>query len=265
MVLPLDSLPLDPVRHPVAALHVEGANYQIEIPSHAHDHGQLILALRGAVTCHVPAAMWMVPPGQAVWIPAGLEHRSPATPNARMCFLFVDTHAARLPAQCCTLQITPMIREMILHLADNSNADQLPDDDTLLLMQVLLSQLERMPTGGLELPVSSHPKLRQFLDGLSADPADRRTIGEWAGQLAMSERTLARLVVKETGMTFGRWRQQLHLLIALSQLAGGASVQRVSEALGYESPTSFIIMFKGALGTTPARYFDDKAPRSPSE
>jgi len=66
---------------------------------------------------------------------------------------------------------------------------------------------------------------------------------------------LARLIVAETGLTFGRWRQLLHLLFAIRELAGGASVQRVSGDLGYESMTAFITMFKKALGQPPARYF----------
>ncbi len=71
----------------------------------------------------------------------------------------------------------------------------------------------------------------------------------------MSERSLARLVQKETGLSFGRWRQQLHLLVALRLLAGGATVQQVSGDLGYESVSAFITMFKKALGMPPARYF----------
>ena len=53
----------------------------------------------------------------------------------------------------------------------------------------------------------------------------------------------------------GQWRRQLHLVIALRKLATGATVQRVSSDLGYESATAFIVMFKKALGTTPTRYF----------
>ncbi len=64
----------------------------------------------------------------------------------------------------------------------------------------------------------------------------------------MSDRTLARLVVGETGLTFGRWRQKLHLVVALRQLADDTSVQQVAGLLGYDSVTAFITMFKKALG-----------------
>jgi AraC-like DNA-binding protein len=60
---------------------------------------------------------------------------------------------------------------------------------------------------------------------------------------------------QETGLTFGRWRQQLHAIIALRELAGGASVQSVADDLGYQTSTAFIEMFKKTFGQTPARYF----------
>ena len=34
----------------------------------------------------------------------------------------------------------------------------------------------------------------------------------------MSERSLARLIFKESGMTFGRWRRRLHIVVALQRL-----------------------------------------------
>jgi len=123
------------------------------------------------------------------------------------------------------------------------------------LARGLLDELVQMPAEHLSLPVSHHPKVRVLAAALSADPSDRSTIGQWAVRLALGERTLTRLIERETGLSFGRWRQQLHLLIAIRELAAGAPVQRVSETLGYESVTAFITMFKKALGLSPARYF----------
>lgn len=49
------------------------------------------------------------------------------------------------------------------------------------------------------------------------------------GGVGMSERTLARLLTHATGMSFGRWRQQLHLMLAVRWLAAGASVRQVAD------------------------------------
>ncbi|HWW11149.1 MAG TPA: helix-turn-helix domain-containing protein, partial [Brevundimonas sp.] len=61
-------------------------------------------------------------------------------------------------------------------------------------------------------------------------------------------------VVRETALSFGRWRQQFHIVTALQKLSAGASVQAVALDLGYGSVSAFIAMFKAALGVSPARY-----------
>jgi len=242
---------------PAVALHVDFSDYEAEVPQHQHRQGQLIMALYGAVTCTAANGLWIVPPGSAVWIPGGVPHSNQVTANARLSYLFVEPEAARLPQECCTLSISPMLREMILRLADASSHHE-PSDQVGRLVRVLLDELALMPAEKLELPVSGHPKIAVIAAALAAEPGDRRTLVEWASHVAMSERSLKRLMVQETGLSFGRWRRQLHLIVALRELAGGASVQKVSSDLGYESATAFIVMFKKALGTTPARYFSDR-------
>jgi AraC-like DNA-binding protein len=239
---------------PVVALHVDFSHYEAEVPPHQHRQGQLILALHGAVSCRAANCFWIVPPGCGVWIPGGVPHSNQVTANARLSYLFVEPGEAALPEECCTLSVSPMLREMILRLAD-VRGSYAPDDHVGRLVRVLLDELALMPKEGLELPVSSHPKIVMIAAALTAEPSDRRILGEWAAHVAMSERSLKRLMVQETGLTFGQWRRQLHLVIALRELASGATVQRVSSDLGYESATAFIVMFKKALGTTPMRYF----------
>ncbi|HBU88528.1 MAG TPA: AraC family transcriptional regulator [Acinetobacter sp.] len=95
-----------------------------------------------------------------------------------------------------------------------------------------------------------------------SDPSNRMTLKQWSSQLAISERSLARLIEKSTGLSFGKWRQQLHLMIALAQLAEGNSVQNVAGNLGYDSVNAFITMFKKALGQSPTKYFSSLEIRS---
>lgn len=243
----------DRLAGPAAAFHVDFSDYEAEVSQHRHRHGQLIVALHGAVTCTAANGLWIVPPDCGIWIPGGVPHSNQVTVNARLSYLFVEPGAAALPPGCCTLSISPMLREMILRLADEPGSD-LAEGHTGRLVRVLLDELVMMPRRGLELPVSSHPKVAVIAAALTAEPGDRRTVGQWAAHVGVSESSLKRLMVVETGLNFGQWRRQLHLVVALRELAGGATVQKVSGYLGYESATAFIVMFKKALGTTPARY-----------
>ena len=60
--------------------------------------------------------------------------------------------------------------------------------------------------------------------------------------------------MKETGLSYRRWRQQLQLIQALQMLVTGKRVDQVAQGLGYDSTTAFITMFKKGLGQTPGRY-----------
>lgn len=245
-------LPDGPDRQ-ATAVHLDFADYEGEMPFHHHRQGQLILALHGAVTCTAADGLWIVPPSCGVWIPGDVPHSNHPTPNARLAYLFVEPGAAAMPQNCCTLSISPMVREMVLRLADAPTASA-ADAHFGRLARVLLDELALMPGSGLRLPTSAHPKIALVTALLADAPADRRPLREWARHVGMSERSFKRLMVQETGLSFGRWRRQLHLLVALRELATGASVQHVASILGYESPTAFIVMFKKAMGMTPARY-----------
>ncbi|MGQ3231167.1 MAG: cupin domain-containing protein, partial [Blastomonas fulva] len=42
---------------------------------HHHRKGQFLLWMRGVLTCEVAGGLWLVPPGSAIWVPGGVEHR----------------------------------------------------------------------------------------------------------------------------------------------------------------------------------------------
>jgi AraC-like DNA-binding protein len=72
-------------------------------------------------------------------------------------------------------------------------------------------------------------------------------------------RTIERLFVNTTGMTFGKWRQQLRLMHAMRLLGAGAKVTHAALDAGYSTPSAFIAAFRKVLGTTPTQYFKDAA------
>jgi len=247
----------DELYSPAVALTVDIRDNSRELPVHRHRKGQLVLAARGSVTCEVPSGLWIVPPHGAVWIPGGMPHTNRVSLNGRICLLFVEPDAAALPASCCTLSVSPLLRELILRLVELPQSYSTAGS-TGRLVAVLLDELVQMPAEQLHLPITAEPRLRRIANALMNDPSDRSTIAEWARRVSIGERTLARLIVDETGMTFGRWRQQLHIVIALQRLSAGMTVQVVAQDLGYESVSAFITMFKKVLGKPPARYLVER-------
>ena len=254
-VLYASLLDFDPERHdgPIATLSVDVLDGKQGVPMHAHARGQLALTLRGSVTVELENGLWLVPPDSALWVPGNTLHRSTVSADGAICFLYIKPDAARLPALPCTLHVTPLARELIVHMT-KAPSDYAADSAAGRIAAVLIEQLESTPIGQLHLPVPSNPRLRSIANTLAADPGNRLTALEWAHVVALSERSLQRLAHKETGMTFGRWRQQFQVTFAVRELASGVSVEAVSEALGYQSPSAFSVMFKKILGLSPRVY-----------
>ncbi len=230
-----------------------------EHTQHAHRKGQLMYTLRGVIHCEIEAGIWIVPPQCALWIPGGTPHAARGAGAAEVYCLLIDPDAAcALPRQCCTLAVSALLHELISKAV---SFPQLYDEQGAQgrLISTLLDELAVAPVEALHLPMPQDPRLRRLADSLLAEPADKSTLGQWAVRIGMSERSMTRLLLEELGLSFGRWRRQLHVILSLQRLARGESVQRVALDLGYENASGFITMFRKTVGQPPARYLADRA------
>jgi len=257
---PREAPDLDPedVPRAVAAFGGHMITKGFELPTHTHRKAQLVLTLRGVVRCEADQGVWIVPPRCAVWIPGDVPHSVAVAGDVEAYCLFVEPDAApALPKQCCTLSVSPLLEHLLRHIARMPPLYDVDGPDGRIAA-VLLDQLRLAPVEKLNFPMPSNAKLRQIAAAMLADPSDRATIEDWGRRMALAPRTLTRTLQRETGMSFGRWRQQLHILIALQSLAQGASVKSVALDLGYEGASAFVTMFRKTLGKPPARYLADR-------
>jgi AraC-like DNA-binding protein len=115
----------------------------------------------------------------------------------------------------------------------------------------------------LRLPLPGDERLARVAHALLDDVGDDRGLDDWAHFAGMSRRAFMRAFSAEVGMSFGRWRQQARLFAALEMLAQGKSVTEAAVAVGYDSVSAFIEMFRKMLGTTPQMYFRSKQEPMP--
>ena len=101
------------------------------------------------------------------------------------------------------------------------------------------------------MPAPRDPRLLRLAGALGADPARPLTLEAWAAECGASPRTLTRLFRRETGMSFGRWRQMLRLSEAAALLSQGVPAARAAALVGYASVPAFGSAFRAAFGQTP--------------
>ncbi|MGI4982954.1 MAG: AraC family transcriptional regulator [Janthinobacterium lividum] len=225
------------------------------IPDHLHAKGQLIYALHGVVAVASTGGQWVVPSTRGIWMPAGTVHRIRCVGAVQMRSIYVAPDAAcGLPAVSQVVGISPLLRELI-QAASRIASSYADDSRDGRLMRLLLDELHALPVLPLHLPQPVDPALQRICAQLREQPDDPTTLGEWAGVLDIDVKTIQRRFARETGMTFGQWRQQARLLQGMERLASGEKVLDVALALGYESPSAFATMFKRQFGQRPSEFF----------
>jgi AraC-like DNA-binding protein/quercetin dioxygenase-like cupin family protein len=225
------------------------------IPLHFHDRDQLVYASQGVMTVLTSAGFWVVPTLRAVWIPAGVPHTITMSGKVAMRTLYLKPRLARaLPGGCCVVNVSPLLRELVLH-ACTLRALKKSAPRQQHLIDLIIDQLEAIQMIPLQLPHLSDPRARYVADILLADPTNTQKLSQLCKWSGASKRTVERLFQDEVGMTIGKWRQQLRLMHAVRLLAEGAKVTHAALEAGYSTPSAFISMFKKVLGFTPALYF----------
>jgi len=198
---------------------------RLETGFHRHRKAQLLLLLRGVFTCELEGGLWIVPPQSAIWVPSNVLHKISAAGTIECYAAFIEPDVmAGLPPNCCTVSTTPLLRELVIRAASFPLLYE-EGGAASHLVTLLLDEIMAAPTGTLHLPMPTDTRLRKIAERIMAVPADRGTVQTWARRVGVSERTLARLFSQQTGMSFGRWRQQLHLMLAVKWLGTGTSVQ----------------------------------------
>ena len=237
----------------VVAIAADYAN-RVPMSAHSHKRGQLIFVVSGSMRVETEGGIWITTPGRACWIPGGVIHKVVYTKASRARAAYIhESYLGRLPNKCCVLQLSALLRELVIAAVDLGHSYD-ENGQAGRLMQVLIDQIGGQVETPVFLPEGKDHRLRRLTALLYENPGDTRSLDEWCQLVGASARTLTRLFLNETGMTFSAWRQQLCLIRALEMMEDGQSVTQIAFALGYGSTSSFSTMFTRAMGEPPTTY-----------
>lgn len=225
---------------------------------HQHVRGQLFCVETGLIQVDTPRGSWLLPPYRAGWIPPGVRHEVRVSGAlSGWTLLMAPSFCSNLPATPCVVAISDVLRALAQRTTEwDKRASLTPEQERIAT--VIQDEIRRAPHESLHVPMPRDPRLLRVARAVLRDPGNPRTLEAWASSGAMSSRTLRRLTLAETGLSFGQWRQQVKLMHGLEMLARGVPVAEVSDVLGYSSPSNFIAMFRRAFGDSPARYFSSR-------
>ncbi|MDG5483838.1 AraC family transcriptional regulator [Mycolicibacterium gadium] len=224
---------------------------------HSHEVHQIEYALHGVVEVETDSAHYLLPPQQAAWIPAGLEHQAVMNPDVKTVAVMFDPALVAAPGdRARILAVSPLIREMMIYALrwqiDRADGDAQSDVFFRTLADLVAEALDH--EAPLSLPTSEHPIVaaamaytKTHLASVSADEVSRA--------VSVSERTLRRLFGDTLGLSWRTYLLHARMLRAMALLAArGQSVQETALAVGFDSLSSFTRAFAQFSGETPSAY-----------
>jgi AraC-like DNA-binding protein/quercetin dioxygenase-like cupin family protein len=245
------------------------------VEPHSHPWAQVAMSDTGVIRLTAGDGTYLVPPSRAVWVPPDVEHVVTVLEDAEIRTLYVHPHARFLrdgpagPAaastpfamwpQCRVLEVSPLLRELVLHL-DLSPGPSPASARERRLADLVLDELRRAAPVRLGLALPADKRLRALCEAMLDDPLRHGTLEAWAQDsgATASARTLARLFRQQLGTTFGEWRQQLRLAQALALASDKRPMSHIAAELGYASASAFSAMVRRTVGTTPRRFLAPK-------
>jgi AraC-like DNA-binding protein len=223
---------------------------------HTHDLHQIEYAFQGVVEVETEAAHYLLPPQQAVWIPAGLAHRTTLKRVRTVSVFFDPEMVPNADDRARILAAAPVIREMIVYGVrwpiNRPASDTVADAFFEALAQLTLDWLDHETP--LCLPTSTDPVVAAAMAHTNAH-LDEVTARHVSRAVGMSERTLRRAFSATTGMTWRQYLLESRLLRAMALLAEpGPTVLDVATSVGFDSVSAFTRAFGRYTGETPTAY-----------
>jgi len=225
-----------------------------EVDWHAHARAQLICVESGLLTTRTRHGTWSLAPGSAGWMPAGEPHTVAIDgPLRGWGMVLLPSACHDLPAEPCVIGISGLLQAVALRICEQAPSSQ-DSERQRHLADVLLDEIRAAPRQRMHLPMPRDRRLLRIAAQLLADPADPRSLAQWAQWAGLSTRSLTRHFREETTLSFAQWRQQARLAEALRQLSEGRAVADIAHALGFSSSSAFVTVFRGHFGLPPGRY-----------
>ncbi len=224
---------------------------------HFHDVHEIEYACRGVVEVKTQAGHYLLPPHQAAWIPAGLQHQTTLNADGRtLAVLFEPRLVPAAGDRVRIIAVSALLREMMLYSVrwpiSRTESGVEPDSFFQALGYVVADALE--DERPMNLPVSADPVVTAATDYTRAH-LDRVAVSDVTRAAGVSERTLRRIFNTHLGMSWRSYLLRARVLRSMALLSQpDRSVLEVSIAVGFDDVGAFARSFARHCGETPSAY-----------
>jgi AraC-like DNA-binding protein len=222
---------------------------------HMHDLHQLLYAFEGSVHIESGQSRFLAPPQMAVFIPAGVTHRTRIQAQRSGSVFLPPSWIKSAGSRMRILRAPGLMREMVLeamrwqiHEPEDAIGRAYFKGFAALCGEWIENEAP------LHLPTADDPKLKKALDYTQAHLADAR-FEDVCRAANLSERSLRRRFTEMLGMSWIEYRHRARLLKAITLLDDKTSaVSDVAATVGFDSVSAFSKAFSAFAGMSPRIY-----------
>ncbi len=212
---------------------------------------QVLYAVSGVIVARSDHNSWTLPPHRALCIGDDRRVRIFTKRPTGVRVLYFDPSLKALQPTVRVVSVQPLTRELLLRAVDVSPLD-LTNEHEAALYRLVVDEITISTTVPLQLPLPSDSRLRELAERILAAPAD--SLDSHISHIPAARRTCERLMKAQTGLTLGEWQRRARVLAAIELLAQDATVTATALAVGYSTPSSFVVAFRSETGTTPTKF-----------
>lgn len=221
---------------------------------HSHSMGQILFTGQGCIRVRLaqPALLCMLPPTRLVWIPPGVPHQARIRHSVDYRSVYFGApYLDFLPDTPQVLAVSPLLKALLIQMSNAPFSTDWSNGKAHQIANLCIAELRDAAPDSLILPMPTDRRLSSLGQHLERLPP---SLQELARQVGACERTIARMVRRDTGMSYQEWRQQWKLIRAIEMLSVDERLSDVTQELGFTSDSAFIAFFRGMTGTTPKAY-----------
>jgi len=251
--VPIERL-VDPRRRPDAGGLLQDG-FDVDTHWHAHDMHQIQYAFDGSIEVEGERSRYLAPRQLAVFIPAGVAHRTRLHRVRSGSVLFGPDMIPDAGDRVRIVAVPPLMREMIIGAMrwPLSQPQDAVGRAYFAAFALLCAEWIR-EEAPLWLPTTMDERLRAAAEATRADLAGA-DLAQAVRAAGMSERTLRRRFRRELGMTWEAYRRRARLMRAVELLAEAAEpIGVVAARSGFESQSAFAKAFRDLMGETPRAF-----------
>lgn len=223
-----------------------------EVDWHINAHAILLWVHSGVLTAWTGDGDYRVLAGQAVWMPAGVNHAVQLARGTVAVAVWAPAGAERDGLSSVrVLEVPPGLGDWLIHKYFRG---PFAEDGPLLELTTGLSGRGISGNAGTALPMPGSREARAVAQALLRSPGSPLRIEEFAVRESVSAKTLQRQFIHDTGITFSQWRTRARVAAAAARIAAGYGVADARRHAGYSTAAGFTRAFQRHFGLTPTTY-----------